>query len=153
MKTILHPTDFSESSNYALTYAVTLSKEFEAKLYIVHVIETVTSAYYYDVFKSTPPVQLLMDIESSARKALEQVLPPEVRGTIPTEYLIRHGSPFLEIIRCAKEIEADLIVLGTHGRAGLKHLIFGSVAENVVRKSSCPVLSVRHPTHKFEMPV
>ena len=152
MKTILHPTDFSDSSTYALGYAIALAKEFEAKLCILHVVEDVSTALYFEPYQTPSPMQIMTDIENHARKALEQVLPPEVQGTITTEYAIRRGAPFLEIIRCAKEIGADVIVCGTHGRTGLKHLIFGSVAENVVRKSSCPVLSVRHPKHKFEMP-
>ena len=60
--------------------------------------------------------------------------------------------PFVQIVRAAADLKADLIVLGTHGRSGLKHALFGSVAEKVVRKAPCPVLSVRHPDHKFEMP-
>ena len=65
---------------------------------------------------------------------------------------VRIGSAFLEIIQYAKEVQADLIVVGTHGRTGLKHMIIGSVAEKVVRKAPCPVLSVKHPEHAFEMP-
>ena len=153
MKTILHPTDFSESSMYALGYAISFAKEFEAKLYLLHVIEPVSTMFYLDASKAPPAVEAMTDIQNHAQRALEEVLPPEVKGTISTEYMIRGGAPFLEIIRCAKEIDADMIVCGTHGRTGLKHLIMGSVAENVVRKSPCPVLTVRHPAHKFEMPV
>ena len=65
---------------------------------------------------------------------------------------MRRGAPFLEIIRYAKENDVDLIVLGTHGRSGLAHVLLGSVAERVVRKSPCPVLTVRHPEHEFVMP-
>jgi nucleotide-binding universal stress UspA family protein len=65
---------------------------------------------------------------------------------------IRQGSPFLEIIRYAKEKNIDLIVLGTHGRSGLAHVMLGSVAERVVRIAPCPVLTVRHPEHEFVMP-
>ena len=153
MKTILHPTDFSESSSYALGYAISFAKEFKAKLYLLHVIEPVSTMFYLDVSKAPPAVDAMTDIQNHAQRALEEVLPPEVRDTISTEYAIRGGAPFVEIIRYAKEIEADMIVCGSHGRTGLKHMIFGSVAENVVRHSPCPVLSVRHPAHKFEMPI
>jgi nucleotide-binding universal stress UspA family protein len=159
MKTILHPTDFSVPSNYALEYAVACATEFGAKLCILHVIHDVQIGTYFGMPTLPPPPQLAIDqdqirmgIEKQVTKALEEILPPEVRGTIPVQYLIRHGAPFLEIIRCAEQIEADLIVCGTHGRTGLKHAIIGSVAEKVVRKSRCPVLSIRHPEHKFEMP-
>jgi nucleotide-binding universal stress UspA family protein len=66
--------------------------------------------------------------------------------------VIRQGPPFLEIVRYAKETAIDLIVIGTHGRTGLAHVFMGSVAEKVVRKSPCPVLSVRHPEHEFIAP-
>ena len=65
---------------------------------------------------------------------------------------VRTGVPFLEIIRYAKELEIDLIVLGTHGRTGLAHVLLGSVAERVVRKSPCPVLTVHPKGHQFVMP-
>ena len=65
---------------------------------------------------------------------------------------LRKGSPFLEIVRYAKDKNIDLIVLGTHGRSGLSHVLLGSVAERVVRKAPCPVLTVRHPEHEFVMP-
>jgi nucleotide-binding universal stress UspA family protein len=62
------------------------------------------------------------------------------------------GRPFMEIIRYAKDNQMDLIVLGTHGRSGLRHVLLGSVAERVVRKAPCPVLTIRHPEHEFVMP-
>ena len=159
IKTILHPTDFSEPSNYALGYAIACAKEFEAKLCILHVIPDISVQTYTSTVMLPPPAQLMVDtgqlmqdIEKQVEKALKEVLPLEVRGAIPVEYFIRNGVAFLEIIRCADQVKADMIVCGTHGRTGLKHAIIGSVAEKVVRKSPCPVLSVRHPSHTFEMP-
>lgn len=152
MKTILHPTDFSEPSKYAMCYALSFAREYNAKLVILHVIEEISSALYFDMLQAPPLVQLMNDIESQARKALEEIVPPEVRGQVQVEYQIRKGVPFLEIIRAAEQLNADMIVCGTHGRTGLKHALFGSVAEKVVRKAPCPVLSVRHPEHKFVMP-
>lgn len=152
MNTILHPTDFSDTSKHALKYAVSFAKEYDAKLIILHVIEEITTSLYLDMLQAPPLTELMEEIETQSRKALEDILPPEVRESIKVEYLTRKGVPFLEIIRCAQENRADMIVCGTHGRTGLKHALFGSVAEKVVRKSPCPVLSVRHPEHKFEMP-
>ena len=152
MKTILHPTDFSEPSKYALEYAVACATEFEAKLYLLHVIPDIPATMYSDMAAVPLSPELIMRIEKDARKALEHLLPPEVRRAIPVQFLLRNGSAFVEIVRCAEEIKADMIVCGTHGRTGLKHALIGSVAENVVRHSSCPVLTVRHPEHKFEMP-
>jgi len=152
IRTILHPTDFSEASKYAMDYAIGLAQESRAKVYILHVIEEISSALYFDMLQAPPLRQLMVDIEKRARESLDEILPVELRGKLPAEYIIRKGVPFVEILRCAEEIEADMIVLGTHGRTGLKHALFGSVAEKVVRKATCPVLSVRHPKQKFEMP-
>ena len=152
VRTILHPTDFSEPSNHALQYALSLAQEFKAKLCVLHVIEEIAGAMYFDMLQAPTLTQLMEDIENQTRSALDDLVPREVRDKIQTECLIRKGVPFLEIVRCATEIRADMIVCGTHGRTGLKHALFGSVAEKVVRKAPCPVLSVRHPEHKFEMP-
>ena len=152
IKTILHPTDFSEPSKYALRYALALAKEFNARLCILHVVEEISNAMYFEMLQAPPLAQLMADIEDQAKKALNDLVPPEMKGEVETEYLIRKGVPFLEIVRGAEQLKADIIVCGTHGRTGLKHALFGSVAEKVVRKAPCPVLSVRHPDHKFEMP-
>ena len=153
IKMILHPTDFSEPSKYALCYALSFAEEYQAKLCVLHVIEEVSSALYFDMLQAPPLAQLMADIEKQAQKAMQELISPDAQGKIPIQYVIRKGVPFLEIIRCGEQVGADMIVCGTHGRTGLKHALFGSVAEKVVRKSPCPVLSVRHPEHKFEMPV
>ena len=152
IKTILHPTDFSESSKYAMSYAISFAEEFQATLVLLHVIEQISSALYFDMLQAPPLTQLMVNIEKQAKQALDEVLPPELRGKLPAEYILRKGVPFVEILRCAGQVKADMIVLGTHGRTGLKHALFGSVAEKVVRKATCPVLSVRHPHQKFVMP-
>jgi len=152
IKTILHPTDFSESSKHAMSYAIAFAQEFQAKLVLLHVIEEISSALYFDMLQAPPLTQLMVNIEKQAKQALDEVLPPELRGKLPAEYILRKGVPFVEILQCAGQVKADMIVLGTHGRTGLKHALFGSVAEKVVRKAVCPVLSVRHPQQKFEMP-
>ena len=152
LKAILHPTDFSESSRHAVAYACSLARQYKAKLYMLHVIEEVSSAMYFDIMQTPPLLQLMAEVEEQAGKALEDALTPEMREGLDVENIIRRGVPFLEIVRCADELHCDLIVCGSHGRTGLKQALFGSVAEKVVRKASCPVLSVRHPEHKFEMP-
>ena len=152
IKTILHPTDFSESSKYAMSYAISFAQEFHARLVLLHVIEQISSALYFDMLQAPPLTQLMVNIEKQAKQALDEVLPPELRGKLPAEYILRKGVPFAEILQCASQVKADIIILGTHGRTGLKYALFGSVASRVVRKSICPVLSVRHPSQKFEMP-
>ena len=152
LNVILHPTDFSESSKYAMQYACSLAQQYKAKLVVLHVIEEISGAMYFDMLQTPPLAQLMDDIQEQARAALEDLLPADVKENLKTEYLIRRGVAFLETVRCADEIDADLVVCGTHGRTGLKHALFGSVAEKIVRKAHCPVLSVRHPEHEFEMP-
>lgn len=152
METILHPTDFSDPSEHALSYAIAFAREFKAKLCVLHVIEEVAGAMYFDMLQAPPMIAIMADIEAQASRLLDGLLEnADVEG-LEVECMIRKGVPFLEIIRCAEGIEAGVIVCGTHGRTGLKHALFGSVAEKVVRKAPCPVLSVRHPEHKFEMP-
>ena len=152
IKTILFPTDFSESSNHALKYALSFAKEYGAKLHVLHVIEEVAHAIPFDMLQAPPLAEFMTALEEQSRRALDEVVPQELREEIEWDPMVRKGVPFYEIVRAADELKADLIVCGTHGRTGLKHMIFGSVAEKVVRKAPCPVLSVRHPDHKFEWP-
>ena len=152
IRKILHPTDFSEHSKHALSYAISFADEFKAELVLLHVIEEVAKAMYFDMINAPPLAEIMVDIETQANKALHDLLPEEYRDKLEVEHIVRKGAPFLEIIRCAEEVKADMIVCGTHGRSGLKHVLFGSVAERIVRRAPCPVLSVRHPEHKFETP-
>ena len=94
----------------------------------------------------------MAELQESAEKALDQLLDQDWAQGKKIVKSTRQGPPFLEIIRYAKENEIDLIVLGTHGRTGLAHVLLGSVAEKVVRKASCPVLTVRSDEHQFAMP-
>ena len=93
------------------------------------------------------------DMEENRQKEMEEFIEREVTdASIKIEKSIRHGRPFLEIIQAAKDESVDLIVIATHGRGGLEHVLFGSTAEKVVRKAPCPVLSIRLPGHDFKMP-
>ena len=152
MAKILHPTDFSEPSRYALGYAVSFAREFGAQLWVLHVIEEVARAMYFDMLQAPPVAAIMADIEAQAKKLLDGLLDDDVKKELNAQCLIRKGVPFLEVVRCAEEIGADIIVCGTHGHTGIKHVLFGSVAEKIIRKSPCPVLSVRHPEHQSETP-
>ncbi len=149
---ILFPTDFSEHSKHAFSYALSFAKEYGAKLYMLHVIEDVqylANAYMFDV----PIMPSFSDMEQSRLKEMQEFIDREVSDpTMEIEKLIRHGRPFIEIIQVAREEKVDLIVTATHGRGGLEHVVFGSTAEKVVRKAPCPVLSIRLPGHEFSMP-
>lgn len=92
------------------------------------------------------------ELVDACRERLDRAVGEIATDGLQVQPLVLNGVPFVEIVRCARDREADLIVLGTHGRSGLAHLLIGSVAERVVRKAPCPVLTVKHPEHEFVMP-
>ena len=141
-KTILFATDFSESSDYAFQYAFSLAKKFGARLLVVHVInEPVDLRGFYVPHISFEKLE--EEIEEGAKKMMEKFCRTHIREYDNYETLIVPGIPYDEIIKKAAESSADLIVLGTHGRTGLDHVLFGSTAEKVVRKSPVPVMTIR----------
>ena len=149
MKHILLPTDFSEPSLRATQYAVDLAKRFVATLHVLHVIED--PVIYVPMFESFP-LPSREEFETYAQTRLENWILPDDAEAIDVETQWVHGRPFVEIIRAAREQPIDLIVLGTHGRSAPAQLLLGSVAEKVVRKAPCPVLTVRPEGHQFVMP-
>ncbi len=143
IKKILLPTDFSEGSKNALPYAMELAKQYNASLYLIHVIYDLSQASGLHV----PHVnldQLYLEIEATAKKELERFGLEELRGLNVHREIIR-GVPYEEIIKFAEKNQIDLIVIGTHGRKGLEKVFFGSTAEQVVRRAPCAVLTVRLP--------
>jgi nucleotide-binding universal stress UspA family protein len=140
--TILFANDFSENSEHAFDYALTLAKKFEAKLVIIHVInEPVDLRGFYVPHISFENLE--KEIAESAEKMMEKFCRTKIRDFSKYETLVISGIPYEEIIKKAGEINAGLIVLGTHGRKGLDHILFGSTAERVVRNAPCPVMSIR----------
>ena len=149
LKRILLPTDFSEPSLEATHYAVEFASRFGAELHLLNVIED--AAVYLPMFEGYP-LPSKAEFEQYARTRLENwVLPDDVEKCNPQQHWV-HGKPFVEILRFAKEYEIDLVVIGTHGRGMAAHLLLGSVAEKVVRKGFCPVLTVRPGDHHFVHP-
>ena len=141
---ILTAIDFSENSDYAFDYALTLAKQFDSQLMILHVInEPVDLRGFYVPHISFE--QLEKEIEEGAEKMMAQFCSSKMGDFTNFTTSIVTGIPYEEIIRSAQEAAASLIVLGTHGRTGLDHLIFGSTAERVIRGASCPVLTIRLP--------
>jgi nucleotide-binding universal stress UspA family protein len=141
-KTILFATDFSESSDYAFQYAYSLARKFEARLLLVHVInEPVDLRGFYVPHISFEKLE--EEIEEGAKKMMEKFCRTHIRDYDNYETLIVPGIPYDEVIKKAMENSADLIVLGTHGRTGLDHVLFGSTAEKIVRKSPVPVMTIR----------
>lgn len=149
IKNILLPTDFSEPSLTATRYGLEMARRFDATLHLLHVIED--PEVYVPAFESYP-LPPREDFERYAQERLDNWILPEDAEGCRIERRWVHGVPFPEIVRVAEELKADLIVIGTHGRGFLAHVLLGSVAEKVVRKSPCPVLTVRPEGHQFVHP-
>lgn len=152
IKTILVPTDFSEASESAVKYGKALAEAFGSSLHLVHVMEDLLAhAWAAEVYVASMP-SLRDEIEKEATERIGAMLTDQERQQLRVTTAIIAGNPFLEIIRYARAHEVDLIVLGTHGRGPVAHMLLGSVAEKVVRKAPCPVLTVRPAQHEFVMP-
>ncbi|MCH7987587.1 MAG: universal stress protein [Planctomycetes bacterium] len=152
LKRILLPTDFSDNSKIASNYACALTEQFGSELHLLHVVQDLVAMVPEPGLAFPPPGDYMGEMQASAEKALDQLLDPEWTKGKTIVKSTRQGPPFLEIIRYARENDIDLIVLGTHGRSGLAHALLGSVAEKIVRKAPCPVLTVRPDDHQFVMP-
>jgi nucleotide-binding universal stress UspA family protein len=135
-QTILYPTDFSTCSAAAYRLACALARYHHARLVIAHVLATPVAAYVGGSLVPDP-ASLLKEMQIK----LEHVRPAD--KDVAVEHRLVSGDPAEEILRLAGEMGCDLIVLGTHGRTGLPRLMVGSVAEQVVRKAPCPVLTVK----------
>jgi nucleotide-binding universal stress UspA family protein len=152
LKRILIPTDFSEASESAVMYGRALAEAFNASLHILHVIED-PFVYGWTGEGYMPDIPSFREtLREQSNKQLDKVLSSPERERFNAQVISKFGAPFVEIVRYAKEQEIDLIVMGTHGRGPIAHMLMGSVAEKVVRKAPCPVLTVRHPEHEFVMP-
>ena len=152
LQRILLPTDFSEYSAAARMYACAFAQQFGAELHVLHVIQDLAPLVPEPGAALAPPVDYLRELELNANAMLERAIDANWAAGKSIVKVVRQGPPFLEIVRYAQEANIDLIVLGTHGRGGLAHMLLGSVAEKVVRKAPCPVLTVRHPEHEFVAP-
>jgi universal stress protein A len=143
-KNILVPTDFSKISHKALEYAVAIAKQFGARITMLHVIEPLpypVDLTYVPMGEGFPIQPIEEDLNALAKRLVEPQLLKEA--------LVRVGSAFEEITNVARDCAADLIVITTHGRTGIRHVVMGSTAERVVRHAPCPVLVVRKREHEF----
>lgn len=145
---ILVPTDFSQHSANAVRYGAELAAKFGADLHLLHCVEQTPILYGEGGAWISP--ETIVELQAAADKQLQEV-PVDVDGVNVIRKCV-DGHPFVEVIRYAKSEETDLIVMGTHGRGAIAHLLLGSVAEKVVRKAPCPVLTVRDKEHEFVMP-
>jgi nucleotide-binding universal stress UspA family protein len=156
LKKILVPTDFGEAADAALSYARALARRFGASLDLLHIADDVAARMFAGEVYVGVPTQIQKDIEESARHQLDERLNDNVDNDpnpLPTSpVVITSAAPAVTIVQYAKDANIDLIVMGTHGRGAVAHLLMGSVAERVVRTAPCPVLVVRHPEREFVVP-
>lgn len=142
IKTILVPVDFSSGSDTAVEWAQALGTAFGARLVLLHILDTSASALIGGpggVLAPPPPAAFYDQLREEADAAMAAL----VQRVPDATSLIREGSPRQEILNAAADLKAELIVMGTHGRTGLAHLLFGSVAEHVVRHAPVPVFTIR----------
>lgn len=134
-------TDFSETSEHALEIATSFAQSFGASLHLLHVIpDPYAQPWAVEATGSAIP-DLLKTWETEAGTRLDRLKP----AGLESQAAVRVGNPYHEIVEYATEHGIDLVVIGTHGRGAIGHMLLGSVAEKVVRKAPCPVLTVRHP--------
>lgn len=140
---ILVPVDFSEPSNAALVCATTLARQFNARVDLLHVIDDPMMLGSWEGDLERPDRRMVLeDLSASARHRLESVARELADRHLDARIHIRPGRAVAAILEMTTEAASDLIVMGTHGRSGMAHLLMGSVAEQVVRAASCPVLTV-----------
>lgn len=139
---ILVTTDLSELGNSAVPYAFRLAAAAGQRVVVLHVLEDTTPSPLYAHYYPTPSPEERRQMEQQARAELERLVPAEAHG-IAREIRLGHGAPAAEICQLARECRADLIVISSHGRTGVKHLMLGSVAERVVHLAPCSVLVLR----------
>jgi nucleotide-binding universal stress UspA family protein len=163
---ILVPTDFSPAANRALVYAFEEATQHQAKLTLLHVLQHHPAVEVYYVteapqsgtgyaaefggklpsFPPQPPEVVRRDYQEEALVQLHALVPASFTGA--WEVQVAAGHPAEAIVRMAQELEVDLIIMATHGRTGLSHILLGSVAEQVVRHAPCAVLTVRQKEQK-----
>lgn len=142
-KNILFTTDFSDASAEAFSYALNMAKSYNAKLTIVHVVDTSreASGFYLPHISFD---NLDKEMRSAAVCMLEKEYKKRLSAFKKHQYIVLCGTPHKEIIKCSNKIKADLVVMGTYGHSGIDHMVFGSTTERVLRKAQCPVLAI-HP--------
>jgi len=143
---ILAPTDCSEASIDALKYSIKIAKAQRAKLMVLHIVSHLKNAAFHSIadksaFNSTALL--------ASKNHLENFWKSMGENEIEADLVVEYGDPFAEITRYAKSKKNDIIVMGTHGRTGLMHVLMGSVAEKVVRYSHIPVVTVKYESYEF----
>lgn len=142
IKRILLPTDLSNSSLSAFKYAKSIAEKYGASIYVLHVLENIPPVLAIHTLDLTVE-RVEKNMEENARRQLEKIVKENLKTKNKVQIFIRKGVVGDEIIKFADEKKIDLIVMGTHGRTGIEYTLLGSIAEKVVRKAKCPVLTVK----------
>jgi nucleotide-binding universal stress UspA family protein len=149
---VLVATDFGPASASALTYGREFARTFGARLHVVHVLEN-PMMYAGPDAVGIDFAGMQANLEAAAQRMFDNLVTAEDREQLKAVTAIRTGgTPAFEIVAYAKLTGIDIIIMGTHGRGLISHVLMGSVAEKVVRIAPCPVLTVRHPEHEFVLP-
>lgn len=140
LKQILIPIDFSDYSDQALRWGVSLAQKYGAQLLLLHVIPEVLEEVSA---RESAGEQLVIDLTAEVEAQLYEIARQGLKEGVAVDVRVADGEPADAILRMARQEKVDLIVMGTHGRTGLSHLLLGSTAEAVVRAAACPVFTVR----------
>ena len=142
MKKILFPVDFTQNSSKVLPYVLSLSDKYDSMIYLLNVVEDISKWGGGFHIPQLHQKQYQEEALKGAKKSMDKICDEQLQTCPNFQRMIISGDPVQEILKTIENEEIDLVIMGTHGRKGLEHTIFGSVAENVVKKSPVPVLVV-----------
>jgi len=141
IKKVLFPVDLTENSSKILPYVLSISEKYDSMIYLLHVVQDLNK--WGTIYVPHPSMDIFQkEAIEGAQKALDKVCEEQLQSCPNFQKILVSGDPAAEILRTVDSEEIDLVIMGTHGRKGLEHTLFGSVAENVVKKSPAPVLVV-----------
>jgi len=153
LKNVMVATDFSQTSEKALDYGRAFARTFGATLHVVHVVENAFTRMTAGEFGVLNFEEILREMQEASQKELDKLVRDDDRRELHARAAVTTAhDAALGISTYAKDEKIDIIIMGTHGRAALAHMLMGSVAEKIVRMAPCPVLTVRHPEHEFITP-
>lgn len=149
LKRICVATDFSNPANRAFQYGLVFAKQFQAELHLLHVIEDIIPTVPEPGLAMLPTQEIMNSLRKASEDGMAKVISQHDVSGVDIRQVVREGVPFREVCDYATKESVDLVIVGTHGRSGLTHLLLGSVAERVVRSATCPVLTIHWNEHEF----